>query len=189
MTQPKNGFQLVEKQDAPEASKPLLDQVEQGFGFLPNIFKVFAPSPAATQAYLSLNDAVRNKSALSAVEQEVAMLAISAKNGCGYCVAAHTGGAERSNVDPAVVEALRANRPLPDAKLNALATFAQTMIEKKGWADEADVKAFLDAGYTHQHVLDIVTALAMKTISNYANHLADTPLDEPLKAKALQAAE
>jgi uncharacterized peroxidase-related enzyme len=188
MSTPKHGFPMHQISDAPEASKPLLQQVESGFGFVPNIFKVFAESPAATEAYLSLNNLLRNKTAFTAQEQEVILLAISAYNGCGYCVAAHTGSAEASKLDPAVIEALRHRKPVPDAKLAALATFAATMVEKRGWLDDADIQAFLNAGYTHQHVLDTIVALSMKTLSNYVNHIAGTPLDDALRPKALDAA-
>ncbi len=188
MTKTERGFPMHEKSEAPEQSQPLLAQVEKGFGFVPNIFKVFADSPAATQAYLSLNDVVRNKTSFSAQEQETLLLAISAHNGCGYCVAAHTGGAEGANIDPQVLEALRHNKPVPDPKLNALATFAQTVVKKQGWVDDGDIQAFLDAGYTHQHVLETVVAISMKTLSNFVNHMAETPLDDALKPKALDNA-
>jgi len=188
MTGTRNDFPMHEKTQAPEPSRPLLDQVEKGYGFVPNIFKVFAESPAATQAYLSLNDILRNHTAFSAQEQETVLLAISAHNGCGYCVAAHTGAAEGANLDPKVIEALRHNQTLPDAKLDALARFAQRVITKQGWVDDGDIRAFLDAGYTHRHILDTLVALSMKTLSNYVNHMADTPLDDALKPKALDSA-
>jgi len=88
MSTPKNGFPLHTKESAPEASKPLLEQVEKGFGFVPNIFGVMSESPAATEAYLTLNKMVQEKTSLSPVEQQVALLAISERNGCDYCVAA-----------------------------------------------------------------------------------------------------
>jgi uncharacterized peroxidase-related enzyme len=188
MTTTARGFPMHEKTEAPADSKPMLDQVEQGYGFVPNIFKVFADSPAATQAYLSLNDVVRNKTSFTSQEQETLLLAISAHNGCGYCVAAHTGAAEGAKLDPQVIEALRANTPLPDQKLNALATFAQTVVTKQGWVDDGDIQAFLDAGYSHQHVLETIVAISMKTLSNFVNHMAETPLDDALKPKALDSA-
>ena len=188
MTGTANDFPMHEKADAPDGSKPLLDQVEKGFGFVPNIFKVLAESPAATQAYLSLNDILRNHTAFSAQEQETLLLAISAHNRCDYCVAAHTGAAEGAKLDPQVIEALRRNRPLPDAGLDALARFARTVIQKQGWVDDADIRAFLEAGYTHRHILDTLVALSMKTLSNYVNHMAETPLDDALKPKAVESA-
>lgn len=184
MTTAKNGFTIHDKQSAPEASKPTLDKVEQGFGFVPNVLGVIAESPAALDAYATLNGLLKEKSAFSAAEVEVLLLTISVHNNCGYCVAAHSGNAERSGADADVIEAIRNGSEVPDAKLNALATFARTLIDKKGFAEESDIKAFLDAGYTRQHLLDTIAALAMKTISNYTNHIAETPLDKPLQAKA-----
>lgn len=49
---------------------------------------------------------------------------------------------------------------------------------------EEQMQAFFDAGYSHRAVLDIVLGLAQKTMSNYINHMAVTPVDEvfqPLK--------
>ena len=37
--------------------------------------------------------------------------------------------------------------------------------------------AFLNAGYTRTQVLEVVLGVGVKTLSNYTNHIADTPLD------------
>jgi uncharacterized peroxidase-related enzyme len=180
----KNGFPIHDKQSAPEASQDTLGQIEQGFGFIPNVLGVMAESPAALQGYATLNGLLEQQSAFTAEEVQVLLLAISAHNRCGYCVAAHTGNAERAGAREEVVQALRAGDTPKDERLAALVTFARTLIDKQGWASEQDVQAFLDAGFTRQHLLDTVTAVAMKTLSNFTNHIADTPLDEPLQNKA-----
>jgi alkylhydroperoxidase family enzyme len=41
-----------------------------------------------------------------------------------------------------------------------------------------EIEAFLNAGYSPQHILDVITIVAMKTLSNYVNHIAETPLDD-----------
>ncbi|MFI9590520.1 hypothetical protein [Nonomuraea sp. NPDC052265] len=43
--------------------------------------------------------------------------------------------------------------------------------------DEAKIEAFLAAGHTRRHVLDIVLGVGVKSLSNYINHIACTPLD------------
>jgi uncharacterized peroxidase-related enzyme len=184
----KNGFQVRDKQSAPAGSQETLGQVEQGFGFIPNVLGVMAESPAALQGYTTLNGLLEQQSGFTAEELQVLLLAISTHNGCGYCVAAHTGNAERAGARSEAIQALRDGGTPQDPKLAALVQFARTLIDKQGWASEADVQAFLDAGFTRQHVLDTVTALAMKTLSNFTNHLADTPLDGPLQAKAWERA-
>lgn len=87
-------------------------------------------------------------------------------------------------VSDEITEALRNETPLPSAKLEALRTFTVQMVRERGNVSEAQMKAFFDAGYGHRAVLDVILGLAQKTMSNYVNHVAQTPVDEvfhPLK--------
>ncbi|MCD9624258.1 hypothetical protein [Rhabdothermincola salaria] len=43
---------------------------------------------------------------------------------------------------------------------------------------DADLTAFTNAGYREEEVLQIVLAIAVKTISNYTNHLCHTEVDD-----------
>lgn len=58
------------------------------------------------------------------------------------------------------------------------------MVQKRGYASEADIKTFLDAGFAKANIFDVIIAIAQKTISNYANHIADTPVDEAFKPQS-----
>ena len=82
-----------------------------------------------------------------------------------------------SGVPAGDLAALRTGGELPDAGLNALATFTRSMVEKRGFPTKGEVDSFLAAGFTTQHVLAIVQAIACKTYSNYVNHLAGTEVD------------
>lgn len=188
MTQPSNGFEIHTPKDAPEDSRETLETISQAYGFVPNILGIAAESPAALKAYATLNSLFKEQGSFSKTESEIVLLIISAYHGCGYCVAVHSTGAERTGVDEDTVEALRQGKELPDPKLQALAVFTRRMIDSRGWLDESDIQAFLDAGYTRRHILDLITALAMKTISNYTNHIADTPLDDAFSKKAWKKA-
>ncbi len=87
-----------------------------------------------------------------------------------------------------VLAALRSGEPLPDAKLQALATFTEQVVERRGWAQDA-LEPFFAAGYTRQHVLEVILGVTQKTLSNYTNHLAETPLDDAFAAQAWQKTE
>jgi alkylhydroperoxidase family enzyme len=52
------------------------------------------------------------------------------------------------------------------------------VVTSRGRPTEADTAAFLQAGYGKQQVLEVVLGIGMKTLSNYTNHIADTPLDQ-----------
>ncbi len=166
---------------APEASRASLDKVARKFGRLPNLMAVMAESPAALDGYLALHGAFE-QSAFSPGEQQLLLLTISTVNGCAYCVAVHTMGGKMAGVSDAVVEAIRDGKPIPDVRLAALSGFAAAMVEKRGWVSDAEIAAFLDAGFTKGHVFEVVLAVSMKTLSNYINHIADTPLDAALEA-------
>ncbi|MEL6179709.1 MAG: carboxymuconolactone decarboxylase family protein, partial [Myxococcota bacterium] len=116
---------------------------------------------------------------LSPTELQTVLLAVSVDNGCSYCVAAHSTVAQMSNVPDHVVKSLRDNTTIDDPKLEALRLFAKSVVDKRGWLDESDLEAFFAAGYGKQQVLEVITAISLKTLSNYTNHIANTPLDEP----------
>jgi uncharacterized peroxidase-related enzyme len=176
-------FQLHTIDSAPDGSKALLADGQKRMGFLPNLYAGLAESPAALQAYFELS-ATLAKTQLTPAQQQVVLLVTSVENGCAYCVAAHSMIAKTmAKADPAVVTARRERRPIPDPKLEALAQFTCRVVQQRGWLDDAAVQAFLDAGYSRANVLDVIMGVTMKTLSNYANHLLQTPLDAAFEAE------
>jgi uncharacterized peroxidase-related enzyme len=170
-------FTLHTKETAPDASRPVLDQVEKTYGFVPNLYAVFAESPVAISSYLYISGQLMEHGALSPQEQQIVMLAVSETNGCDYCVAAHSMAAVMSQVPKDTVQALREGREPAQPKHVALVRFAKAVLEHRGWVPEVEQTAFLDAGYEIRQVLDVLSIVALKILSNYTNHLAKTPLD------------
>lgn len=179
-------FQLHTKDTAPEASRDTLDAIAKQYGFVPNLFGVLAESPTAVQAYAAINKAL-DQSGLSPVEQQVVTLIVSATNGCVYCVGAHSTVAQMVGMPEDILAALRNQRPLADRKLNALRTLVLSILHHRGWVSEDDLEQFVAAGYTQRHVLDVLTIVSLKTLSNYVNHIAHTPLDPQFSAQAWKA--
>ena len=168
---------------APEGSKAVLNAAKKRYGFVPNLMGVLAEAPAAVQAYAMLSDTFASGS-LNPVEQQVVALAVSHVNGCTYCMGAHSGVAKLAGLPDAEIEALRDGRPLNDPGLEGLRRFTRILVEKRGRASPEDVAEFLGAGYTKAQVLEVIVGVAFKTLSNYANHLVDTPLDRQFAAFA-----
>ncbi|MFA5968766.1 MAG: carboxymuconolactone decarboxylase family protein [Sphingomonas sp.] len=175
-----NGFELLDSTTAPAVSAEILNGVQAGWGFVPNLHRVLAESPAALEAYATLWG-IAEKTSFSAVERNVAYLSIIYENECTYCMAGHTNLSRMAKVDDAVIAAVRDGLPIADAKLEALRKFAALVTRNRGVVSEADVAAFKAAGYTNQSVLDVLVLAATKLISNYTNHLAATPLDPFMK--------
>ncbi|PPD50948.1 MAG: carboxymuconolactone decarboxylase family protein [Methylobacter sp.] len=169
-------FSLHTLDTAPEASKPLLSKAKQDFGFIPNLLAGMAESPALLEGYRSLA-ASFDKTRLSEAERQIILLTTSRVNGCRYCMAAHTVIAKSGGVPDDVVTALRNQTPLADPKLEALRQFAEVVVERRGWLEETDLQNFYMAGYTQENVLDVILGVGLKMLSNYTNHIAQTPLD------------
>ncbi|MDX2251038.1 MAG: carboxymuconolactone decarboxylase family protein [Nitrospira sp.] len=179
-------FPIYTKDTAPEASRATLEATAKKYGFVPNLYGVLAGSPAAVQAYAGINKALE-QSALTPVEQQVVTLTVSAANSCTYCMGAHSTVAQMVRMPEDVLDALRAQRPLSDRKLNALRTLVLSILHHRGWVPEEDLELFVAAGYEQQHLLDVLTIVALKTLSNYTNHIAHTPLDPQFAAQAWKA--
>ncbi|MEM7214986.1 MAG: carboxymuconolactone decarboxylase family protein [Pseudomonadota bacterium] len=167
-------------ESAPEGSKPLLESSQKAFGRLPGLHKVMAESPQVLEGYQVLHK-LFTETEFDAEELTVVWQTINVEHECHYCVPAHTGIAKRMKVSDEISEALRNETPLPTEKLEALRTFTLRMLRSRGNVTEAQIQEFFAAGYAHRAVLDVVLGLAQKTMSNYINHFAETPLDEVVR--------
>ena len=83
------------------------------------------------------------------------------------------------NSNPATI---RDGKLPSDPKQAALVRFVLAALEHRGLIPGSEQESFLAAGYTSRHVLDVLSILALKTLSNYTNHLAHTPLDAAFEA-------
>jgi AhpD family alkylhydroperoxidase len=151
-------------------------------GFITTLNAVMAESPELLAGYNALAD-LFGRSSLPAAARHVVLITASTENGCAYCVAAHSTLALRAGLDPALVAALRDRKPLADARLDAARRLTQAIVAQRGWADYEEISAFLGAGYTRRNVLDVILGVGMKTLSNYTNHIAHTPLDPAWQAR------
>ncbi|WP_127477938.1 carboxymuconolactone decarboxylase family protein [Sulfurivermis fontis] len=184
-----NLFPLHTSASAPAAAQPLLEAASQAFGFVPNLIAIMASSPALTEAYLALSAIFEQKTSLTPTERQVVLLAVSRYHACRYCVAAHSTIADMQGIPPAVVEAIRSDQPIADTRLEALRSMVNALLERRALLPDATLESFFSAGYTPAQLLDVLVGVAQKTLSNFTNHLAGTPLDEPMHARAWTPAE
>ncbi|GAB2191973.1 carboxymuconolactone decarboxylase family protein [Sessilibacter sp. MAH2] len=171
-------FTLYTQETAPEASKPFLDNALKMFGMIPNLAAVLAESPETLECYQMMHVKFQETS-FSAEELTVVWMTINVENECHYCVPAHTAIAHMMGVDAAIITALRERTPIPVAKLETLRETTLAIMNTRGCLTDEQFQKFYDAGYGNKQILEILLGLAQKTISNYTNHLAKTPIDEP----------
>ncbi len=170
---------------APQGAKESLEASKKTVGFVPNLHGVMAEQPALLEAYKAMTG-LSAKTGLSAVEQQVVFQTSNFENGCTYCVAAHSVISDGQKVPAEVTEALRTGKPLADARLEALATYTRKTVVDRGWVSAEDRQAFYDAGYTKADALAVIVLVSMKVLSNYTNHIAETPLDAAFQPREWQ---
>lgn len=175
-----SSFTLHDQNSAPDAAKPLLENSQKAFGMIPGLHAVMAEAPGLLEGYQLLHGLFLNSS-LNADEKTVVWQTINVEHACHYCVPAHTGIAKAMKVSDEVSNALRDETALPSAKLEALRDFTLAMLRQRGELAAEQTEAFLAAGYTQQNILEVILGLSQKVMSNYTNHIAQTPVDKAFK--------
>ncbi len=167
-----------------EKAVALLETAKKSVGMIPNMYANMANLPALLETYSTGYQLFRQEGGFTPAEQEVVLLTVSVENGCNYCVGAHSFLADKqSGVPTEVTDAIREGEEVADEKLGALSRFTLAMVVKRGRPSQDDVDEFLAAGYTERHILSIILAISVKIISNYSNHIFDTPLDAVFKSR------
>ena len=165
---------------APEGSKALLKQSQKAYGMIPGLHGVLAGAPGTLEAYQTLHKLFVNSS-FNEEELTVVWQSINVEHACHYCVPAHTGIAKMMKVDDSITEALRNVTALDNPKLEALRTMTLNIVRNRGHVTQEDLNTFYAAGYGERQVMEILLGLSQKTISNYVNHIANTPVDAGFK--------
>jgi uncharacterized peroxidase-related enzyme len=163
---------------APEASKPTLEAIRKQLGALPNVFRMMSNSPAVLETYAALNGAL-GKGKLDKKIRERIALAIAQKNGCEYCLAAHTYTG--TNVTKLSLEEIAAARRggSSDARADAAVKFAVRVAEARGGVSDPEVEGLKAAGFEDGELLEIVAHVAANTFTNYLNEVFKTDVDFP----------
>ncbi len=182
------GLEPVTLENADERQKPILEKAKKANGMIPNMYKNMVNLPGLQDTYDTGYAHFRKNSGFTPAEQEVVFLTSSIENGCGYCTAAHSYLADEVSKTPVeVTNAIREGKEIPDAKLRALSEFTKVMHTTRGNPSPEQAQSFLDAGYTEKNILGIILAMAVKTISNYSNHIFHTEIDDAFSGRKLES--
>jgi alkylhydroperoxidase family enzyme len=170
---------------APGKSKPALEQLQKAFGVLPNLPAVIANSPKLINALVGLFAQVHSPG-LSEAENQIVLLTDAVTNSSAYAVAFHTTLALQQGIDSEETSAIREGRLPKDKRFAALSSLAKTLIEKRGHISEQELNSFISAGFTKEHVLEVIAIVAASTITNYTGTIANPPLEDVFQQHAWQ---
>ena len=167
----------VEPDEATGHVKQIFDAAEEEFGSVPNLFKGLGASPVGLRAYTQLGKII-DTGELSDLEQSVVRLVASQYNSCEYCVGAHTMECQQNGLTEEETLQIRRGES-EDERLAALGAFTVRVLETRGFVEDADLADFREEGYEDAQVVEVLTIIAQKTLSNYFNHVHQTELDFP----------
>lgn len=156
--------------------KEVFDEILQARGWIGNIHRGIANSPAVFDGFWQIHKALK-RGKLPPAEVEAVRLVVSEEYGCRYCLAAHTMLGKRFGLADGEMLSLRRGTPA-DAKLQALSTFVRKLIAPKGTVSDRDIEEIRAAGYNDGLITELVFAVALTVFTNLFNRVHDTPLDE-----------
>jgi len=174
--------QITDNDASPKAAE-LLSAIKSKIGMVPNLYRVLASQPAALEATLQFGETL-SKGSFDPQTRDAIALSVAGANDCDYCASAHSAISKGLKVDNVEI-ANRLRGKSTDPKINAILTFANAVVEKRGFADDSDLKAARDAGLDDGEIVETIANVVANILTNYINHVAQTDIDFPaVSAKA-----
>ena len=170
-------FTIHTIESAPEGSKPILQQLKQNIGFVPNLAATMANAPTVLKAYATLAG-IFGEGSFSPVERELVAMTTSYINECTYCMAAHSTFAKAQGTSDDVLQAVRHGNLPDDPRLAALVGFTHEVVCNDGEVTAAEIRRFLDAGFTQVQVLEVLIGVSQASLASLVHRLSKAPVDE-----------
>ena len=166
---------LIVRESAPASVRPTLDAIHGAFGVTPNMFRTVANSPAALASMWGAFGALGG-GVLGAKLGEQIAVAVSDRNACDYCLAAHTALGRAAGVSADAMRAAQSGMSDDPATAAAL-RFALKLVDERGQAGEGDIAAVRAAGFSDEAIVEIVAHVALNLFTNYVNVAFAVPVD------------
>jgi AhpD family alkylhydroperoxidase len=170
-------------ESARAGSKQGMKAFRKKFGFISNLMATFANSPSVLNGYLAL-DTAWERSSLSATDRQIILLTASVENRCLYGTAAHATVLKAMKLDVAVIKAIRSRKSLPDERQDALVALTRELVRERGFVAESVKERFFKARYNEATMMEVLIGVALKTMSNYLDHLNPISIDPVFRAEA-----
>lgn len=168
---------LVDPNLATQDRAAVLKQIQQAFGMVPNMFRAVANSPAALRSMWGSFGALGGGSLSPLLGEQIAV-AVANRNGCEYCLAAHTVLGREAGATAEEMSAAQAGNAI-DPKTDAALRFALQLVEHRGQVNDDDVRRLREAGFTDEGIVEIVAHVALNPFTNYVNVALNVPVDFP----------
>jgi hypothetical protein len=178
-------------EDAPEASRPLLENVIQfsPTGRLLNLHAQMAHSPAVLAAYVSIRQANDAHGTLDFPVRAALMLAAAGATHSEYAEAITATLAERAGWSKQQVSSLRDGGSLGDEKIDSILGVMREAAAHAGRVGDMAWERAVACGWTDEQLAEAFAYLGLTVFTGYFLNYARTELDLPAPAAAAPAAQ
>jgi len=173
-------IELLEKEQAAEAVRPIFEGMEKKTGRVINMYKVMAHKPNVLGPFLEFYKQVWAPGALDPKIKELAYLRTSLMNGCTYCSRAHTASAKKRGVTDEQVQALKepggSTRDVFTEEERAAIQFAEQLTAWPAAIQPADLDA-LGKFFNIEQIEELVLIISTANLTNRFNEGMKVPVD------------
>ena len=152
-----------------EEDLPAFRVIREGFGFVPNFYRVQAIRPDLIDAQVQFVDAMLIKpGSLTRLQKEYVFLVCSASNLSTYCVTAHCEivrmlGIEGPEPEQIALDHTATNLPVA---MKALLNFVTKLNGRPTKVSRRDINALHTYGYTDEQILETVLIVSLAKFAN-----------------------
>ena len=173
-------------EDAPEASRPLLESVVQfsPTGRLLNLHAQMAHSPAVLAAYVSIRQATDARGTLEFGVRSALMLATAGATHSEYAEAITATLAERAGWSKSQVDSLRSGGSLGDDKIDSIVGVVREAAAHDGRVSDMAWGRAVACGWTDEQLAEAFAYLGLTVFTGYFLNYARTALDLPAAGMA-----
>ena len=157
--------------------KELMDAVRSQFGAVINMFGTVAHSPAALKSMLGSFGALGSGRIGARLGEQIAV-AIANRNGCEYCLSAHTVLGKNAGLTASQMDEARKGHG-EDSRSQAAIDFALAVVNERGHVDPSALAKLRAAGFDDEEIVEIVVHIALNLFTNYVNVVFDVDVDFP----------
>ena len=167
---------VIERENACERTKELVNAVEKKLGVVPNIFLTMGKAPAVLQGYLQFSESLSEGKLCPQLREKIA-LATAGKNNCDYCASAHTFLGQKVGIDKEELKKNLESRS-DDPKSEAVLRFVHNVLENKGRVDS--IQTLIEVGLSEEEIVEVIGHIGMNIFTNYFNNVINTEIDFPI---------
>ncbi len=171
-------IQPLNRNDASAPVAATLEAVKAKIGMIPTLFTTFANAPAVLKGYLAFSEAL-TQGRLTPPQRESLALAVGQANGCQYCLSAHTLMGKGAGLNSTAIRDARSGHS-EDPMIDALVKLAVSIVLQRGKLEDSQLAEARNAGLDDGLIIEVIAHVALNTLTNYTNNIADTDIDFPV---------